>query len=284
MNMSVWPAPAKLNLFLHITGRRADGYHELQTVFQFLDYADELRCTLRHDGSINLAALLPNVAPEHNLVTRAARLLQTETATTLGADIELTKRIPIGGGLGGGSSDAATALVALNQIWGLNLPLDELARLGLHLGADVPVFVYGHAAWAEGVGERLTPISLDEPWYVVVAPPCAVSTQAIFSSPDLTRDTKPITIADFLAGKGVNDCATLVCRRYPEVAEALHWLEKFAKARMTGTGGCVFATFEDEARARFIAQQFAKEHSAAWQVFAARGMNRSPLHRFATKM
>lgn len=283
MSIITWPAPAKLNLFLHITGRRADGYHELQTVFQFIDYGDELRFTSRSDGHIQLTPALPGVAVEHNLVVRAARLLQAETATTLGVGIELTKRLPMGGGLGGGSSNAATTLIALNQIWGVNLPLDDLARLGLRLGADVPVFLHGQAAWAEGVGERLTPISLKEPWYVVVAPPCAVSTQAIFTAPDLTRDTKPITIADFVAGQGGNDCEALVCRSYPEVAAALHWLGKFAPARMTGTGGCVFAAFEDEDRARLVAQQFAKEHSATWQAFAARGMNRSPLHRFATK-
>ncbi|MEO5573688.1 MAG: 4-(cytidine 5'-diphospho)-2-C-methyl-D-erythritol kinase, partial [Gammaproteobacteria bacterium] len=235
MSSITWPAPAKLNLFLHIIGRRLDGYHELQTVFQFIDYADELRFTPRPDGHIELTSALPDVPPEHNLIVRAARLLQAETKTSQGTDIELTKRLPIGAGLGGGSSDAATTLFALNRIWGLNLPLDELTGLGLRLGADVPVFLRGQAAWAEGVGERLTPIDLEEPWYVVVTPPCQVSTQAIFTSADLTRDTKPITIADFLAGQGGNDCEALVCRRYPEVAIALDWLGKFAKARMTGT-------------------------------------------------
>lgn len=283
MSTIIWPAPAKLNLFLHITGRRTDGYHELQTVFQFIDYVDELRFTSRSDGIIQLSPDLPNVLPEHNLVVRAACLLQTETNTSLGADIELDKRLPMGGGLGGGSSDAATTLVALNRIWGLNFPLDKLSRLGLRLGADVPVFLRGQAAWAEGIGERLTPIELEEPWYVVVAPPRQVSTQAIFAAPDLTRNTKPITIADFVAGQGGNDCEALVRRLYPEVAHALQWLGKYARARMTGTGACVFGAFEHEDRAQSVAQQFVTEHSAPWQAFAARGMNRSPLYRFTTK-
>ncbi len=277
-----WPAPAKLNLFLHITGRRADGYHELQTVFQFLDYADELRFTLRQDGHITAVPALPDVAPADNLVVRAARLLQTTAKTNLGVDIELTKRLPMGGGLGGGSSDAATTLIALNRLWDLQLSVEQLARLGLSLGADVPVFIQGHAAWAEGIGERLTPLSLKEPWYLVVAPPCRVSTQAIFAAADLTRNSKPITIADFLAGKGGNDCEALVARRYPEVADALRWLGQHARARMTGTGGCVFAAFDDEAGARSVLRRFAAERPAPWRGFVARGMNQSSLQRCIT--
>ncbi|MBI3343382.1 MAG: 4-(cytidine 5'-diphospho)-2-C-methyl-D-erythritol kinase [Gammaproteobacteria bacterium] len=274
-----WPAPAKLNLFLHITGRRADGYHELQTVFQFLDYGDELRFTVRDDGVIRALHNLPGVASEQDLTVRAARLLKENTGTSLGADIELAKRLPIGGGLGGGSSDAATTLVALNHLWKLGLSVDELAKLGLRLGADVPVFIHGRAAWAEGVGERLTPMQLEEPWYVVIAPPCRVSTGEIFASPDLTRDAKPITIRGFLAGKGGNDCEVLVCQRYPEVAQALRWLGGHASARMTGTGSCVFAAFPDEMSARRVAGQFIAERPDGGQAFVAQGLNLSPLHR-----
>lgn len=274
-----WPAPAKLNLFLHITGRRADGYHELQTVFQFLDYGDELRFTVRDNGVIRALHNLPGVISEQDLTVRAARLLKENTGTSLGADIELTKRLPIGGGLGGGSSDAATTLVALNYLWKLELSMDELAKLGLRLGADVPVFVHGRAAWGEGVGERLTPMDLPEPWYLIIAPPCRVSTGEIFASPDLTRDAKPITIRDFLAGKGGNDCEVLVCRRYPEVAQALRWLGGHASARMTGTGSCVFAAFPDETSARRVAGQFIAERPDGGQALVAQGLNLSPLHR-----
>ena len=274
-----WPAPAKLNLFLHITGRRADGYHELQTVFQFLDYGDELRFTVRDDGVIHALHNLPGVTSEQDLTVRAAQLLKENTGTSRGADIELTKRLPIGGGLGGGSSDAATTLVALNHLWKLGLSVDELAKLGLRLGADVPVFVHGRAAWGEGVGERLTPMQLEEPWYVVIVPSCRVSTGEIFASPDLTRDAKPITIRDFLAGKGGNDCEVLVCQRYPEVAQALRWLGGHASARMTGTGSCVFAAFPDEASARRVAGQFIAERPDGGQALVAQGLNLSPLHR-----
>ncbi len=276
----IWPAPAKLNLFLHITGRRADGYHELQSLFQFLDYGDELRFTVRADGVIRALHSLPGVASEHDLTLRAARLLRECAGSPLGADIELTKRLPIGGGLGGGSSDAATTLVALNQLWKLGLSVDELGELGLRLGADVPVFVHGRAAWAEGVGERLTPVDLPEPWYLVIAPPCRVSTGEIFAAPDLTRDAKPITIRDFLAGKGGNDCEAPVSRRYPEVAEALRWLGRHAPARMTGTGGGVFAAFPDEPSARRIAQQFTGQRPDGGQALVAQGLNLSPLYRF----
>ena len=277
MTTTTWPAPAKLNLFLHITGRRPDGYHTLQTVFQFLDYGDELQFRVREDGQIHDLQPLLGVAPAANLTVRAAQLLQKQAKTHYGADISLQKRLPLGGGLGGGSSDAATTLVALNQLWGLHLSIDALAELGLQLGADVPVFVRGQAAWAEGVGEQITPISLKEPWYVVIVPPCQVSTQAVFAAPDLTRGTPPITIRDFLAGFATNDCEAWVARRYCEVAEALQWLGEFAPARMTGTGGCVFAAFDDEESARLVVRQLTRKWPAAWRGFAAKGLNESPL-------
>lgn len=280
-DVRVWPAPAKLNLFLHITGRRADGYHTLQTVFQFLDYADELHFTVREDGVLRATHRLPGIAPQHDLTLRAAQLLQTTAQTRLGADIALTKRLPIGGGLGGGSSDAATTLLALNQLWALGFSRKELATLGLQLGADVPVFLHGQAAWAESVGEELTPLALEEPWYAVIVPPVEVSTREIFADPDLTRATPPITIRDFLQGRGGNDCEALVSRRYPMVAEALRWLGAYGRARMTGTGACVFAVCQDQAQARLIVDQLGREQPSTWRAFAAQGLNQSPLHQCA---
>ncbi len=269
-----WPAPAKLNLFLHITSRRADGFHNLQTVFQFLDHADFLRFSPRADGRIRRVYDLPGVSEEADLILRAARLLQRHAGCSQGADIELDKRLPAGGGLGGGSSDAATTLVALNAIWDTGLDSDALAELGLQLGADVPVFVRGQAAWAEGVGEALTPLVLPEPWFVVLAPPVAVSTPGVFADPHLRRDCPAITIRDFLAGAAVqNVCEPVVRNRHPEVEAALQALESFAPARMTGTGACVFAAFDSEAAARSACSEL----SAQWQGFVARGMNRSPL-------
>lgn len=279
MSTITWLAPAKLNLFLHITGRRADGYHDLQTVFQFIDLADELRFSPRHDGQVQLRTNLPDVPAGDNLVVRAARLLLAETGTNLGVEIDLVKRLPMGAGLGGGSSNAATTLLALNQIWRLGLTREELSTLGLRLGADVPIFINGQASWAEGVGERLTPLQLAEPWYVVVMPPCQVSTRAVFSAPDLTRNSKPITIPDFLSGAGHNDCEPLVCRLYPEVARALSRLSEYGPARMTGSGACVFAAFEDEQHARRVARKIMQEQPPAEHAFVARGMNESPLHR-----
>lgn len=273
MSAAGWPAPAKLNLFLHITARRADGMHELQTLFQFLDVGDSLYFTLREDGRLRLQGGLAGVADEDNLVMRAARRLQTESGTRLGADMRLEKRLPAGAGLGGGSSDAATTLVALNRLWQVGLSVDELARIGLGLGADVPVFVHGQAAWAEGVGEKFTAVAPPEPWYLVVAPSCEVSTAAIFAAPELTRDCRPITIRDFLSGQAGNVCEAVVREHYPDVSRALDWLGRFAPARMTGTGSCVFAAFENEAQATEVSRKIPGE----WQGFVARGCNRSPL-------
>ncbi|MDT8404399.1 4-(cytidine 5'-diphospho)-2-C-methyl-D-erythritol kinase [Sulfuriflexus sp.] len=273
MSAAGWPAPAKLNLFLHITARRADGMHELQTLFQFLDVGDSLYFTLREDGYLRLQGGLAGIADEDNLVMRAARRLQTESGTRLGADMRLEKRLPAGAGLGGGSSDAATTLVALNRLWQVGLSVDELARIGLGLGADVPVFVHGQAAWAEGVGEKFTAVAPPEPWYLVVAPSCEVSTAAIFAAPELTRDCRPITIRDFLSGQAGNVCEAVVREHYPAVSRALDWLGRFAPARMTGTGSCVFAAFENEAQATEVSRKIPGE----WQGFVARGCNRSPL-------
>lgn len=268
-----WPAPAKLNLFLHITGRRADGYHLLQTAFQFLDYGDTLTIQVTDAPQITLSPSLAGVADDDNLIIRAAKLLQKAANIQQGAHIQLDKELPMGGGLGGGSSDAATTLVALNQQWRCQLSEDELAELALQLGADVPVFVRGRAAWAEGVGEQLTPISPPEPWYLVVIPDCQVSTGEIFSASELTRDCEPIKISGFLSGEGSNVCEAVVKWRYPAVAEALDWLAQYADPRMTGTGACVFASFETAAKAQQIWQQL----PATWQGFIAKGCNQSPL-------
>ena len=271
---AAWPAPAKLNLMLRIVGRRPDGYHLLQTVFQFLDRGDWLWFDLRDDGLIERASEVPGVPAAADLTVRAARLLQQTAGVRQGATIRIAKRLPMGGGLGGGSSDAATTLVALNHLWRTGLTLVELAELGLTLGADVPVFVHGRAAWAEGVGERLAPVDLAEPWFVVLVPACPVATGAVFNDPDLTRNSPPITITDFAAGLGGNDCEAVVYRRYPEVAAATRWLAQFGQARLTGTGACVFAVFPDGASADRVLAQL----PAGCTGFVARGCNRSPLH------
>lgn len=268
-----WPAPAKLNLFLHIVGRRPDGYHLLQSVFQFLDVGDVISLTVRDDGLIRRVTPLAGVAEDADLTVRAARCLQAATGTSLGADIAVEKRLPMGAGLGGGSSDAATVLVALNRLWGLNCTEDRLADLGLTLGADVPVFVRGRAAWAEGVGEQLTPVDLPEPWYVVLVPPCHVSTAEIFGAPELTRNAPPITIAAFLSGSGSNLCEAVVRRRYPEVGGVgLAARACAGQDERHGRGG--LAPCADETAARRIAALA----PAAWRAFAAKGRNRSPLH------
>ena len=280
MQMLTLPAPAKLNLMLHITGRRADGYHELQTLFQFLDYGDELSFRLREDGQIRLLTELPGVDHDSNLIVRAARMLQRESGRTLGADIQLTKRLPMGGGIGGGSSDAATTLLGLDHLWNTGLGEDRLAELGLSLGADVPVFVRGRAAFAEGVGERLQPVDLAEPWFLVIAPQVSVSTAEIFADPELTRNTPAITVRSLLAGGGHNDCQPVVEKRYPEVRNALSLLNKFVQARMTGTGACVFGSFPNEGEADKVRRQL----PATLPSFVARGRNVSMLHRSLERM
>ena len=273
MSSQGWPAPAKLNLFLHITGRREDGYHLLQTVFQFLDYGDTLYFTPRDDGEVRRISPLPGVAEAQDLTIRAAKLLKEASGCQQGIDIEVEKRLPMGGGLGGGSSDAATTLVALNHIWKLGFTSEQLAQLGLQLGADVPVFVHGHAAWAEGVGENLTPVSPPEPWYLVLIPDVSVSTAEIFNAPQLTRDTPAIKIRDFLAGQGINVCQETVAKRYPAVAESLAWLNQHGKAIMTGTGACVFAAFETRQQAEAVLAAMPEK----WKGFVAKGLNLSPL-------
>lgn len=273
-------SPAKLNLFLHITGRRDDGYHNLQTLFQLLDYGDELSFTLNNSGTINLSPELPGLPSEQNLIVRAARLLQPFNQTGLGVDIQLTKRLPMGGGIGGGSSNAATALVALNHLWKCELTRQQLQDLGLRLGADVPVFVNAQTAWAEGVGEQLLPIEMPPKWFLVVQPECHVSTVAIFSNKCLTRDTAPITVAAFLEQGGKNDCQAVVRALYPEVDKALKTLEKFCQtAIMTGTGACVFASFDSSEKAQQVQQQL----PSSLPSFIAKGVNRSPLYDWLPK-
>lgn len=271
----ILPAPAKLNLFLHITGRRADGYHDLQTLFQFLDYADELSFALRKDGEIRLHSQLRDVAHDSNLIVKAARQLQHASGCRLGADIWLDKHLPMGGGLGGGSSDAATTLLGLNHLWQLGWDKDRLAILGLSLGADVPVFVHGHAAFAEGVGEKLTAVELDEPWFLVAIPQVTVSTAEVFSDPELTRDTPANKLRSLLEGGGRNDCQPVVQKRYKEVDNALILLNKFVPARLTGTGACVFGSFPNEDDADKVARQL----PATLPSFIAQGRNVSMLHR-----
>jgi len=268
-----WPAPGKLNLFLHVVGRRADGYHLLQTAFQFIDLCDECRFWTRPSGVIERVSDLPGVPAEDDLVVRAARMLAARAQAAAGVAIEVTKRLPMQGGLGGGSSDAATVLVALNELWGLRLPDQELAELGLSLGADVPVFIHGRAAWAEGVGEKLTSLELPEPCYLLVRPDVTVSTAEVFKAPELTRDSPAITIPGFLLTGGRNDCEPVVRRRFPAVAEALDWLDQFAPARLTGTGSCVFAAMPDEAQARAALASL----PSRWTGYVVRGLNRSPL-------
>ena len=270
------PAPAKLNLMLHITGRRADGYHNLQTLFQFVDYGDELHFRPRQDDVLTLEPAVASVPFEDNLIIRAARLLQARATRPCGADIRLEKKLPMGGGLGGGSSDAATTLLALNQLWQLGLSTDELAAMGLSLGADVPVFVRGEAAFAEGVGELLTPVpQLAEPWYLVICPQVHVNTAKIFSHEGLTRDTAAINIRTALRQGGRNDCQAIVSELYPEVGKALNLLNKFSFAKMTGTGACIFSSFGSETEAISVSEQLPAEYVA----FVARGVNRSPAHK-----
>jgi 4-diphosphocytidyl-2-C-methyl-D-erythritol kinase len=268
-----YPAPAKLNLFLHVVGRRADGYHLLQTAFRFIDYSDELGFAVRDDGVVRRITELAGVPADADLCVRAARLLKVRAGSRLGADIELVKRLPMGGGLGGGSSDAATTLVVLNRLWKTGLTRAQLQELALELGADVPVFVFGHSAFAEGVGECLAALQLAPAWYLVLVPETTVSTAEIFSAPELTRNTNAITIAAFSVGQGRNDLEPVVCRRYPQVARHLEWLRRYGDARMTGSGACVFCGFETEAQA----QRVLSELPADMRGFVARGLDRHPL-------
>ena len=271
-----WPAPAKVNLFLHILGRRADGYHELQTCFQFIDLCDDISIRVRSDGRISRGAGAAGVASEDDLCVRAAQALKSAAVCALGADISVIKRIPMGAGLGGGSSDAATCLVALNRLWGLSWPTVKLAELGVQLGADVPVFVHGRVAFAEGVGERLTPLyppaAPPECNYLIIKPNTFVNTKDVFQDPELTRNSLPITIHDFLASGGRNDCLAVVRRRYPEVARAIDWLSLFGAARLTGTGACVFMACEPTQGREIVGKL-----PPTFEAFLVRGLNDSPL-------
>lgn len=277
-------APAKLNLFLHVVGRRDDGYHLLQTLFRFIDLNDTLHYTLRQDGAVRRVNAIDGVPEEQDLCVRAARLLQRETGCALGVDIELEKRIPMGGGLGGGSSDAATTLLALNRLWNLGLSRERLMQLGLTLGADVPVFVFGDNAFAEGVGERLQAYQVPEAWYVVLSPPVHVPTAKIFTHPELTRDTNSITIralpigGAFPAGQFGNDLQAVACKLYPEIEQHLAWLAQFAPALMTGSGACVFAAFATEEEAKAVLRQLPEN----MRGFVARGLRHHPLRDFAS--
>ncbi len=263
-------SPAKLNLFLHITGRRPDGYHQLQTLFQLLNWGDQLHFTPNSSGAITLDCTGLDIPPADNLIIRAARLLQHGS---LGIHITLHKKIPAGGGLGGGSSNAATTLMALNHLWGLGMTQTQLQHLGADLGADVPVFVGAHTAWAEGIGEILTPLDLPEHWFLILVPDCHVSTAEIFSHQQLTRTSPPIKMASFFEGDSRNDCQQLVRRLYPEVDNALKLLENFGEARLTGTGACVFARFGTAAEARAAQRELPHK----WVGIVAQGVNESPV-------
>jgi len=309
-----WLAPAKLNLFLHITGRREDGYHLLQSVFQFLDYSDKLFFNIRTDSTINLDPPLASVSNDDNIIVKAAKALQKHTNCQKGADITLDKHLPMGGGLGGGSSDAATTLLALNALWETKLSKQELMDIGLTLGADVPVFIFGHSAWAEGVGEDLEAINLAEDWFLVIFPNIHINTGTIFSSIELTRDKLPIKIRDFLNGSTENVCEPVVSELYPEVKEALDWLDKHAEveaksnartntrtdimgdtrtsgrtnartnAKLTGTGACIFASFGSEKDSEQQARKIAACVPKKWQVFVAKGLNKTHIENLFTSV
>jgi 4-diphosphocytidyl-2-C-methyl-D-erythritol kinase len=268
-----YPAPAKLNLFLHVVGRRADGYHLLQTAFRLIERCDWLHFSPRRDDEVKLAKPLPGVAETDELSVRAARLLKKEGGSTQGVDIEIEKNIPVGGGLGGGSSDCATTLAVLNRLWKIHLPGEKLAELALSLGADVPFFLFGGNAFAEGVGERLARLELPSAWYVVLIPPVAVSTREIFAASELTRNSQTIKISSFSAGFGRNDLEPVVCRRHAEVAAHLEWLRRFGDARMSGSGACVFAEFATEREARSVLSRM----PAQMRGFVAKGLESHPL-------
>jgi 4-diphosphocytidyl-2-C-methyl-D-erythritol kinase len=275
-----YPAPAKLNLFLHVVGRRADGYHLLQSAFALIDAADRLRIAVRGDGEIHRVNEFPGVPPEADLVVRAARLLREQTGSPLGADIEVDKRLPVGGGVGGGSSDAATVLIVLNRLWKTGLSRDALQALGARLGADVPFFVFGRNAWVEGVGEKLTALELPPAWYLVLVPPVAVPTGEIFAAPELTRDTEALKMEDFSAQVGSprfrNDLEAAVASRYPPVREHLEWLSRHGQGRLTGSGACVFARFGDRASAEAVLERL----PGSMQGFVAQGLEEHPLRGF----
>ena len=274
-SLTWWPSPAKLNLFLHITGRNENGYHLLQSLFQIVDVADQLAFDINQTGSIELCTKMDDVPAEENLIVRAARLLQQHTAVSLGCRIWLQKILPMGGGIGGGSSNAATTLLVLNQLWKTGLSHQQLAELGLQLGADVPIFIHGETAFAEGVGEKIIPAKLKEQWYLVVFPNCHVSTAAVFSDPELVRDTAKMQWCDYEFSKTRNDCQKLVCKRYPEVASLLHQLLEYAPSRMTGTGACVFSVFDNMEDAEKVKNILPKDYRG----FVTKGVNRSPLHQ-----
>lgn len=271
---SRFPSPAKLNLFLYINGRLPNGYHELQTLFQFIDICDWLTITPRADNEIHITPEIADLPVEQNLIYRAAKLLQQHCQCPLGADIQLEKNLPMGGGIGGGSSNAATALLVLNELWQCGLTLEQLSALGLQLGADVPIFIHGHAAFAEGVGEKLQHCNPPEKYYLLLKPDAFVSTPAVFKHPELPRTTPKRALEQLLRTNFANDCEKVVCLTYPAVEKALQWLLQYAPARLTGTGACVFAEFADESSAQAVFRQ----KPADWQGFVARGMNVSPLH------
>lgn len=276
MTQQLWPSPAKLNLFLYITGQRPNGYHDLQTLFQFMDYGDSLSFTIRDDSAIVLTTPTDGVADDENLVIRAARLLQSHAGVSQGAEISLQKRIPMGGGLGGGSSNAATVLIALNTLWNCGYSDTELAQLGIRLGADVPVFVTGHAAFAEGVGEILHPVEPPEKWFLIAHPGVSIPTPVIFGDPELTRNTPKRTVNVLLNTPYANDCEPIARKRFYEVEQLLSWLLEYAPSRLTGTGACVFAEFDTESAARHVLDK-----APSWmRGFVAKGVNISPLHRF----
>jgi len=279
-----FPSPAKLNLFLHITGKRDDGYHNLQSIFQFLDHGDTISISPNSSGEITLLTPVTGVSKEDNLIYKAAKLIAYYVDESLGAEIKVDKKLPMGGGLGGGSSNAATTLLALNALWQANLSIDKLAELGLSLGADVPVFVRGNAAFAEGVGELLTPVEPTEYWYLVTKPNVSISTASVFQSPDLPRNSTPIQLQDIDMSETIieqhNDCQTMVIKHYPEVAKLLSWLVEYAPSQMTGTGACIFSRFNSEKEARNIQSQLADNIES----FVAKGLNKSPVFEAIEKL
>ncbi len=266
-------SPAKINLMLHITGRRDDGYHQLQTLFRFIGLYDQLTFTLREDSEITRYSENSVVPEQDDLTLKAARLLQQQYQVARGVDIHIDKQIPMGGGLGGGSSNAATTLMALNHLWQLGLTSENLQQIGLQLGADVPVFIFGRNAWGEGIGERLTAVDLPESWYLIVHPNIFVSTAEVFSAQDLTRDCHPITIRAFLEGAGSNVCQPVAAKLYPEIQHAISWLDQFSPARMTGTGACIFAAFDSAEKANIVKSQLPEK----WSGFAVQGLKTNPV-------